>query len=120
VDTNFLGMTEKYKNLEDMKTLKDYYEERKPEFDSKSDEEKEALSKTAEKYDTLAWSEQTQMLKEQDDFAEDDDDDTSTPESSSPSSSDSYEGFGEETGEDEFNKGGAVKSKRKKGLGHLK
>jgi len=85
VDTNFLGMTEKYKNLEDMKTLKDYYEERKPEFDSKSDEEKEALSKTAEKYDTLAWSEQTQMLKEQDDFAEDDDD--NTPESSSSSSS---------------------------------
>jgi len=73
VTKNFLGLTEKYENLEEMKALQDAYKERKPEFDSKSDEEKEALQKTAEKYGTLAWSEQTQQLKDQDDFLEDDD-----------------------------------------------
>jgi len=120
VDKNFLGMTEGYKNLEEMKALQDSYKERKPAFDNKSDEEKTGLQKTAEKYGTLAWSEQTEMLKEQDDFLEDDDDDEDTTTDSTEQTDGGYEGFGDEPGEDEFNKGGVVKQRKNKGLGRLK
>jgi len=120
VEKNVLGLTEKYKNLEEMKALQDSYKERKPAFDSKSDEEKQALQETAKKYGTAAWSEQTEMLKEQDEGLFDDNDNEDTVPDSTEQNGGGYEGFGDEPGEDEFNKGGVAKQRKKKGLGRLK